>query len=246
LAEWQYWTKYKIKVQAETANVLKTKGGAEKITRLANRYADKTPSGEDLTTEQKAERVTKAIGGRTLILDHTDDFKEHRSDQPADSQQRFWENVARRACAGVNLPLEVVLPQSIQGTMARALFDMADKTFKQWVAFHAEHIARIREHVITIEALNNQALARLPSDWRKIDYTGPKGINVDVGYTSSATLAELEAGLTTEEQFHKDRNRDWKRVQRQRVKEQVNRKKLMDEAGLTASPDQSKKENNNE
>jgi capsid protein len=78
----------------------------------------------------------------------------------------------------------------------------------------AEHFARIWEFVI-----ERQIPGPKPGDWRKVRFTPPRAINVDVGRNSAALISEFEAGFKTLEEIAAQEGKDWKEVMRQRAKE---------------------------
>jgi capsid protein len=208
LGEWQHFVKLKLKDTAETSKVLYTKDGARNMDNLQARFAAAPAQSPSETLEERVGKLRRILGARTVNLSSSDRYEEFKSDQPADTSQRFWEIVARRACAGVNIPYEVVFPASIQGTMARAVFDMAHAHFSGLQAMFAVGFKRIWRHVILTEARSNRRLADMPSDWRRVSVTGPRAINVDIGYNSRAAIDEIEAGLRTYDEVYTPKGGD--------------------------------------
>jgi len=177
---------------------------------LRSRFAENAIQSPDQSLDERVSTLRQVLGARTVNLRAGETYQEFQSNQPADQAQRFWETVAARACAGVNLPFEIVYPRSLQGTVARAVFDMAHDHFAQLSHMFAEHLFRVWRYVIRMEAVHDARLRPLPDGWDDLGFVAPKAINVDVGRNSQATLAELDAGITTMRDICAARGKDWK------------------------------------
>jgi len=176
-----------------------------------------TPSGT-ATTVQKSDYYKDSFRGRTVVMQRGDSLEIPTVNRPGDSVQRFWQFVAAREGAGLGLPIEILIMQSLQGTMTRAALDMAAGFFRSRAASRVEAFARVREHVIMSTPLLRRGM---PPDWRKYTYSTPRAINVDVGRNSQALIAEWQQGFrtmsalcgelgTTPDELFRTRAADWK------------------------------------
>jgi capsid protein len=200
----------------------------------------KTPSGEVNTDETLTSRFNSSptasapdakvyyeevIGAETIAMRPGDELQLLQSQRPSVAVQQFWDYVTDKVCAGLGLPTQIVIPESLQGTMTRASLDMAAGWFRCRSSALAEVCAQVWEHVISLQIPAN----RLPQDWRSIRWTAPRAINVDVGYNSAATIADLNAGLTDFDSVYSAQGLDWQ-LQFDKLKEQQDYAKAI---GLT-------------
>lgn len=210
LTELQNFEMLAAKDAARTSKVIKTKNG-EALSPAALRRQQVNRSTQDgagnTVTETKSEYYEKVVGAETVVLQRDDELMQFASNRPSVAVQSFWDYVSARSAAGLGLPLEIMVMRSIQGTMARGAFDMANSFFRCRSASRAESFARVWEHVIG----NDLSLRRnLPPDWRAISYTPPKAINVDVGRNSAAMINELKVGATNFDLIYGPLGLDWK------------------------------------
>lgn len=217
---------------SETSTVFKMASGEMSVKNLIrNRVGvnTQTPDGT-ATTAQREEYYQQAIGGRKLILGPGDDAQQFQSNRPSVAVQAFWDYVSARAAAGMGLPLEIIIMRSMQGTMTRAALDMANAFFRCRAAARAEAFGRIWEHVIS----GTRSLqVGLPADWRKIRYTPPRSINVDVGRNSAALINEYKSGFRTLEDIAGEMGKDWQEILFQRAVELKRAEEIEKQVGLT-------------
>jgi hypothetical protein len=91
----------------------------------------------------------------------------------------------------------LVLPESIQGTVARGVLDDANQLFHSRFTLFAHAARQIYWHFAQWARYNIKSLQDAPADWKKCHVIPPRAVNVDVGRNSAAMLAELAAGVTT-------------------------------------------------
>ena len=219
LSELQELEMVAAKDNASISKVIETATGeldAESIVRMGS--AD--------VGDGNTEYYKEILGAETKVIKSGDKYQEFRSERPSVAVQAFWDYVSARAAAGLGIPLEILILKSLQGTMTRAALDMANGYFRAGSAQLADHFGRIWEFVIGSDPTLRQGQ---PRDWRKIRYTPPRAINVDVGRNSQAMLAELEAGTTDYETIYAALGLDWKE-QFRKLKEQQD---YAQEIGLT-------------
>jgi len=207
VAELQELEMLAAKDAASTSKVVTTADGdldAEQILR-----------GESTTfSDGHKEYYKQEIGGETIVLRNGDTYSQFPSNRPSVAVQSFWDFVSARAAAGLGLPIEILIMRSLQGTTVRGLYDMAHAYFRCATAVLADPFARIWEHVM----LNERSVRnRLPGDFRRIRYTPPRSINVDVGYNSNALINEWRAGFTTLEAIASARGEEWEQIMDQRA-----------------------------
>lgn len=217
---------------AETSKVIKNANGEmspEDFRMMRLSKSTQTAAGTD-TTQNRAEYFQEKLGGRTVILKTGEDMAQFQNTRPGDAVQKFWDFVSARIGAGLGLPIEIMIMRSLQGTMTRAALDMANGFFRCRAAARAESFGQIWEHVI----FNTPSLNRgRPVDWRKIRYTPPRSINVDVGRNSRALIDEWMAGFRTLEDIAGEMGKDWKDILRQRALELSTAKEIETKFGLT-------------
>lgn len=203
---------------AETSKFITTATGeisAVNLRRAVTTGSSQSPSGVATATSRR-EYFEEKLGGRTVVGVNGDSMQQFANHRPAEAVQKFWDFVSARIAAGMGLPIEIMLMRSLQGTMTRAALDMANGFFRCRSAARAESFNQIWNHVV----IGNNALRRgLPVDWRKIRYTPPRSINVDVGRNSQALIAEWQAGFRTLENIAAEMGHDWKDILRQRATE---------------------------
>jgi lambda family phage portal protein len=186
------------------------------------------------TNADKEVDVEQAIGGEQFNLRPGEDLKVLQSSRPSVAVQQFWDYVAARVAAGGGLPIELILMRSLQGTMARGAFEMANTFFRSWSHALAEPLGLIREYVLQTE-MDRGFLADGPNGWREFRFTPPRSIMVDVGRASAALISEWRAGFTTLEDVCGQAGKDWREVLAQRAREIAAARQIAAEAGISAA-----------
>ena len=160
-----------------------------------NTFSQGTQTKAGAATSQTASEYYKTNGGAEVIVGRNGDKMELlQSNRPSVVVQAFWEYVSARAAAGLGLPIEVMVMRSLQGTMARGAFDMANNFFRCRSAARAKDFGKVWRHVVS----NTVSLrASQPSDWWRTKYAPPRAINVDVGRNSAALIEEYKTGFWT-------------------------------------------------
>jgi hypothetical protein len=96
-----------------------------------------------------------------------------------------------------------------------------------------EHFGRIYEHWARWAKSNVEGLYDPPADFWAWRSRPPRAVNVDVGRNSTATLAELAAGLTTLEAEYAALGKDWREQTVQRADELAFIRQCAEERGIT-------------
>lgn len=207
----------------------------------------KTPSGEapddaheflrDETSEAGAANplfayYKQVFGASTKILKVGDEYEQHVSQRPSVAQQWYWKYLAEQVCLGsAGVPLVMVYPDSLQGTVYRGVLDMAAVTFRSRSTVMATALSSVVRYALDSASRFDRRIGNKPPDWYKLVCRPPRSPNVDVGRNSTAMLAELEANTRTLQDIYAETGDDWKQKLRQRAKE----KALIKELGLEPS-----------
>lgn len=217
------------KDNARVSKVVKTASGEVEdeyvVGGSLNRRTVETADGD------KTAYYQDVLGAETVVLRSGDEFGQHASTRPSVAVQQFWDYVSARAMAGAGLPVEIILMRSLQGTMTRAALDMASGWFRSRSAMLAGHYARVVHHVLET-AMESGNLPGAPADWRKVRYTPPRTINVDVGRNSAALINEFKAGFRTLENICAEHGWDWREMLEQKALEMAYATELAAKHGL--------------
>lgn len=215
----------KAKDAADITNVYKTHSGdlptAEELTKRARELTTETASGTDQTV-QRQQHVYKRLGrSRTIAIEVGEEVSQLRSESPNEIEQSHWRIACERVCAGTRIPIILILPESIQGTVARAILDHANTFFKSKSKMFQKAFIEVRRYVTEQLSFFDIKVADKPADWRRFTIRNPRGCNVDVGRNSSAMLAELDAGATTFDDVYGPLGDDkWERLEERFREEQ--------------------------
>jgi len=187
---------------ASISTVVKTANGEmpDALSSLAEKFNTvKTASGatSGSVSETRREYYKNIGGARTIVGYHGDEVSQHVPERPGTNTREYWRLLAADVCAAAGIPLALVYPDSMQGTVYRGALDAAAAHFRGKTAVLATYFRRIRNYVIQSEATRNPALAKLPADWQATSNGTVRAPNVDIGRNSSAMLAELSAGTRT-------------------------------------------------
>lgn len=187
---------------ASIANILKTKTGEIPPSMLLQgaflggraNMPGTNKSGTDLSA--LAEKYKLALGSRTIALPDGADIMQLDSQNPSAATQWLWQYKIAQVCVSVNIPILLVMPDSIQGTVARAILDDAHQSFRSKFTVFSNAARRMYKHYAQWARYNVKGLFDAPADWWRCDVIPPRACNVDYGRNSAAMLAELAAGVT--------------------------------------------------
>lgn len=207
----------------------------------------KTPSGElpddewDEVTQDAAsanpqkEYYERVFGAETKVMFTGDEYEQFTSNRPTVAQQWYWRHLAEQICIGSSgVPLVLVYPDSMQGTVYRGVLDMAAQTFKARSSVPQDASLRIWRYFIEFDSRVDVALADKPKDWRSATVRPPRAVNVDVGRNSSAMLAEFEAGMRTLSDIFSETGDDWQEKVEQKAKEMAFIKRMAEKHSVEA------------
>jgi len=165
-------------------------------------------TGSDTT--DRTELYRTVIGGRTFALQVGEDVQQFIPNRPTEATRYLWDYLTSKVCIGIGVPKQLVVPYSIQGTVARADFDIANSFFKARSGIIAAAAREIYIYVLGWGIRTERGLADPPADWVKVTVRPPRSVNVDVGRNSSAMLSELKAGATNYEIIYSALGLDWR------------------------------------
>jgi capsid protein len=152
----------------------------------------------------------QVFGATAKVLRTGDSWESYSSDRPSTNAQEFMRDRAEKIAAGTGFPLVLVLPESLQGTVARGTYEMANAYFRACSLVLANGITSIYEFVLSAARNKVPALRDPPADWRKVTIRPPRSVNVDPGRRSTAAINELKAGVTNYEILYGELGLDWK------------------------------------
>lgn len=163
-------------------------------------YNQTTPSGAlsdpDAELQKRIQQYATQLGSKVIATRIGEKMNQFGSESPSACTQWYWRFLIEQVAENVNIPLLLVLPESVQGTVARGVLDDAQTWFTdRFNTFKRPAIAAFR-HWAAWAAYNIPELADPPADYLKAHVTPPRAVNVDVGYNAAAELAALAAGIT--------------------------------------------------
>jgi lambda family phage portal protein len=223
------------KEAAAITNVVKNVAGelpGTNLRRQAFSQATQTSANAE-TTETRVQQFRQVLGARMVALKAGEDMEQFSSTRPTITTQQYWDYLTSKVCAGVGISKLLVLPYTIQGTVARADFDIANAFFRSRSAVLAAAFTRVYLFYMEWAVGNDRRLADKPGDWRSVETRAPRSVNVDVGRNSQTMLSELKAGTRTFQSVYAELGMDWREQLRQKAKEAQFIKRLAVEFEVT-------------
>jgi capsid protein len=213
----------KAKDAADITNVFETIDGdiptSQEYGRSRFTVSSQTAGGTT-TESDRIKQIRKSLGPRQISLKTGEKVSQLRAESPNEIEQEHWNTIVDRVCAGARIPKLLVIPESIQGTVARAILDNANTYFKGKSKMIQRALVEVWRFVTWEESMFDPDIADKPADWRRCTIRNPRGCNVDVGRNSNAMLAELDAGATTFDDVYGPLGEDkWERLE-ERFKEE--------------------------
>lgn len=157
------------------------------------------PQGTPPIDDELQKRISEyrtILGSKTIALKPGEKMEFPSNPSPSASTQWFWKYKVSQICSAIGIPMLLVLPESVQGTVARAVLDDANINFKAKYRVYAQAAVDMYQYFAEWARLNVKGLQDGPADWRMCHVTPPRAVNVDVGRNSAAQIAELDAGIT--------------------------------------------------
>jgi hypothetical protein len=223
---------------AELSTIIKTANGElpPALVSMAQKFSSKSTAAGTASsvTDSRREYYQTAAGGRTMVLQNGDDATQFRPERPGENTRAYWRLLAGEVCACAGVPLSIVYPDSMQGTVYRGSLDSFAAFCRAKTAVLATYFKRIRNYVIQVESAYNREIAKLPADWKKTSNGTVRAPNVDIGRNSSAVISELAAGLRTWTSIAAELGLDGKQMLKEKADELVFIAQLAQERGLDA------------
>jgi hypothetical protein len=159
------------------------------------------------------------LGAKNIALKTGDKLDNFMVSRPTIAQQDYWEFLLCQICAGYGVPRILVTEQSLQGTVTRAVLDIATNAFRSDFEIIAVIAQEIYEWQTQWAIKFDQSLdGKRPSNYLPCVIRPPRSPNVDVGYNAAAVKTELELGIKTVQDIYAERNQDW-RIQTRQIAE---------------------------
>lgn len=230
------------KEASSIATVLKTPAGefgaAGKIKEAFMATKSRDVNGVE-TMEQQSRYISQRTGGRNVAIPTGSELDVLTSDRPTVTQQWHWQYVAQRVCIGTGIPMLLVFPSSIQGTIGRGEYDLAATYFRSRHAPFAMAASQLHLFVIGLARFSDLRIADAPADWTRASIRAPRAPNVDVGRNAAAAQSDVDACLSTLEEQFGQRGLDWREQVTQRGREEQFIDSVAEKLGL--SPDRLRK-----
>lgn len=211
----------KAKDAAELSNMVFNK--ASELTDDDALRSTETVSTEDSQGTAKdvdrVKRLREAHGGSWSFFGEGEDVKQFRSESPSVTEQWHWRKVEAEVCAIAGSSIQLVFPESIQGTVQRGDFEVVAATYHAWSCLQGEHWCNVFLWWLEWAIKNDPRLKNPPPDYHKHEIRPPRGPDVDVGRNSKADISEVEAGLQTYQTYYARRQKDYRAELRQRAVE---------------------------
>ena len=224
---------------AELSTIVKTASGEmpPALVSMAQKFAGTATASGTAGSVIDAKRAfyQSTAGGRTIVAHTGDEITQHVPERPGANTREYWRLLAADVCAAAGVPLALVYPDSMQGTVYRGALDSAAAHFRGKTAVLATYFRRIRNYAIEFESKFNREIAKLPADWRNTSNGTVRGPNVDIGRNSQAMLAELSAGTRTFGSVAAELGADGKKLLTEKADEAAFIRQLAQDRGIDPS-----------
>lgn len=149
----------------------------------------------DKEITEKLKEFRKTVSARWLAIKPGEEMEIKENNNPSASQQWLWKFVVERVAMTRGVPMILVLPDSMQGTVTRAVLDDAQIGFTQQFAINARSAKMKYRFFMDWARYNAPKLQDAPGDWMSCHVVPPPQINVDFGRNMNAMLAGIDAGV---------------------------------------------------
>lgn len=153
------------------------------------------PAGStDETIEKRIAQYQQILGAGTTYIKPGEKFEQFGNENPSAATQWYWRFLISQICAAKDVPLLVILPESMQGTTARGVIQDANISFRMAFRRYGTAAKKVRNHFVDWGRFNDPRLYDAPHDWWKCHVIPPQALDVDTGRNSAAMLAEIKEG----------------------------------------------------
>jgi hypothetical protein len=157
-------------------------------------------------------------------------LKAHQSNRPSDQWLNFTKLVESSAFYALGWRREMLDSSAIGGAGVRGFAADINKSIAARREVLEVCMKRAAMYVIAKRA--KQGVYDLPEDWWRIGFTKPAQFTVDEGRMRAADIADLRAGLTTEDHIVEARGMDYEELLRKRAANIVLKKQIAEDNGL--------------
>ena len=159
---------------------------------------------------KRTAELQDTIGGKSFALKIGEDVKQFMPNRPTEATRYLWEYLISKVCIGVGIPKLLVIPYSMQGTVVRGDYDVANAYFQSRSSIMAASAREVYLYCLGWGIQREPALNDpLPPDWFNVTIRPPRSVNVDVGRNSAAEKEELRDGRTNFEIIYSAFGLDW-------------------------------------
>lgn len=158
------------------------------------------PSVNELAKRQEMYR--QIIGSRTIAIKNGEKVEQFKNDSPSVTTQWYFQYKISQVCSATGIPMLLVLPASIQGTVARAILDDANLHFRSRFALYAHSAVEIYRYYADWARYNDPTCYDAPADWASCNVIPPRAVNVDIGHNATATIALVDAGMSSYDEVY--------------------------------------------
>lgn len=194
------------KQNSENSYFFKTASGEFNVQReIRERFNGPSKAGpKEENLEQRMAMYRKILGSRAIAIRSDESIEQQGNVNPSAATQWYWRYKISQICAARGIPMILVLPESLQGTVSRGVLDDAHLFFRS--EFHRfSHGAKDAYRFFADWArYNDRRVADAPADWMKCHVTPPPRVNVDVGRNASADALLLSVGLKSYDDYASD------------------------------------------
>jgi len=158
-------------------------------------------------------------------------LKAHQSNRPSDQWLNFTKLVESSAFYALGWRREMLDSSAIGGAGVRGFAADINKSIASRCEIIEAGMKRAAMYVIAKRAKQG-VYGDLPEDWWKFGFTKPAQFTVDEGRMRAADIADLRAGLTTEDHIVEARGMNYEELVRKRAANIVMKKRIAEENGL--------------
>ena len=158
-------------------------------------------------------------------------LKAHQSNRPSDQWLNFTKLVESSAFYALGWRREMLDSSAIGGAGVRGFAADINKSIASRCEIIEAGMKRAAMYVIAKRAKQG-VYGELPEDWWKFGFTKPAQFTVDEGRMRAADIADLRAGLTTEDHIVEARGMNYEELVRKRAANVVMKKRIAEENGL--------------
>ena len=152
-----------------------------------------TAVADDLN--KQVNQMRKVLGSKVQALKWGDDIIAPANQSPSAAQQWLWLLTIEKIAVKRDIPMVLVLPDSVQGTTVRAILDDAHIGFQKKFRQMAEFEKNVATYFASWAIYNIPELVDPPADWQRFHVTPPRACNVDKGRDRMGQIAGIAAGI---------------------------------------------------